>query len=131
MNIRYATLQNIIRRGLVQQEHIPISVDSRASNEGVNSERTTCVSLVIAPLPLRRRRRLRYFNGGHAGVGRPYDRYPRAGDAAVLGAVAGVFGIIAACGAEALRAPVRLMAYGPTAAAAPYGYYGGPRQYDR
>ena len=62
----------------------------------------------------------------------PYRHYHRgAGNAAVLGAVAGVFGLIAdAGGAQPLRAPVRLRRTAPYAPPpAPYGYYGGPRPY--
>ena len=59
----------------------------------------------------------------------PYRHYNRgAGNAAVLGAVAGVFGLIATLAAR--KHYEHQYGYGGYAPApAPYGYYGGPRPY--
>jgi len=61
---------------------------------------------------------------------RPYHHYGRgAGNAAVLGAVAGVFGLIATLAAR--KQYEREYGYGGYGQPAPYGYYGAPRPYYR
>ena len=53
-----------------------------------------------------------------------------AGNAAMLGAVAGMFGLIATLAARKHHERQYGYGYGPYAPPpAPYGYYGGPRQY--
>jgi hypothetical protein len=60
---------------------------------------------------------------------RPYGYHHRGANAAVLGAVAGVFGTIAALAARNRYERDYRYGYGPYYAPAPYGYYGAPRPY--
>jgi hypothetical protein len=66
---------------------------------------------------------------------RPYHHGRSAGNAAVLGAVAGVFGIIATLAARKQYEREYGYGYGGYGAygprPAPYGYYGAPRPYYR
>jgi hypothetical protein len=124
-----------MRRGLCPQERIAISsVESpEPQSRGVNNERlktmritrpraiaaATAAAIALTSMAVTPAAAAPYYRHSHRG----------AGNAAVLGAVAGVFGLIATLAARDHYE--RHYGYGPYYAPspAPYGYYGGPRPY--